>query len=500
VTIFLPVVITGLLAWYDSVPPLWWDEGWTLNVARNWVETGHYGHYLYREPAPPSLAASFPVVAPVALSFRLFGVGIWQGRLPGLLFAIGSLALIYLLAERLYGKQTGAGALVVLLFLPGAQNLHPLFVGRQVLGEMPAMFYLLGGYLCLYLALAKKPVYMIGGILLWGAAVSAKTQVLPFWVVSLLVPAGIALSKGWRRHSALICLAMAGAWLSSRLIPAIQDLLVAAPLLPKTPVAGLNFVTGFVIDPQVRIVAILLASTMGLHTCLGLIRAFYHSLYVWKQPVEDPASEIVRLALLLLAGSWFAWYILFGMFWPRYLFPAVFLGSIFTYQMIVAFSSQLRRETKHTGIQRPLFQNLRTRYNLQPFLLVLALGIVVPLTWISMLNSFQPAARGTLGEVVAYLNTETERDARIESYDSELFFLLERSYHFPPSELSVDLIQRGLVDPSTPIDYDPLAWDPDYLVTGGFSKQWGVYNKVLSSGVFHLVKTFPGYEIYARVR
>ena len=24
----------------ESVPPLWWDEGWTLSVARNWIGDG----------------------------------------------------------------------------------------------------------------------------------------------------------------------------------------------------------------------------------------------------------------------------------------------------------------------------------------------------------------------------------------------------------------------------------------------------------------------------
>ncbi len=35
-------IVAGLLR-LVAVPPLWWDEGWTLTVARNWVESGHYG-------------------------------------------------------------------------------------------------------------------------------------------------------------------------------------------------------------------------------------------------------------------------------------------------------------------------------------------------------------------------------------------------------------------------------------------------------------------------
>jgi hypothetical protein len=34
-------IVVGLLR-LIAAPLLWWDEGWTLTVARNWVESGHY--------------------------------------------------------------------------------------------------------------------------------------------------------------------------------------------------------------------------------------------------------------------------------------------------------------------------------------------------------------------------------------------------------------------------------------------------------------------------
>src|SRR4030095_7239162 len=76
----------------ESAPPLWWDEGWTLSVARNWVEQGHYGQLQAGVPAAPALSAATPVVAPIALSFRLLGIGLWQGRLVGVVFTLGALA------------------------------------------------------------------------------------------------------------------------------------------------------------------------------------------------------------------------------------------------------------------------------------------------------------------------------------------------------------------------------------------------------------------------
>lgn len=166
----------------ESIPPLWWDEGWTLSVARNWVERGHYGRLLDGEPTSTGLAAAFPVTAPIALSFRLLGVGIWQGRLVGLLFTLGTLGLMYYLACRLYDRSVAIWTLAVLLLM---SPLHPVVAGRQVLGEMPAVFYLLAGYACFLSALRKSPWFMAAAVGFWAIALNTKAQVLPFWMASL---------------------------------------------------------------------------------------------------------------------------------------------------------------------------------------------------------------------------------------------------------------------------------------------------------------------------
>src|SRR5690242_14234551 len=97
---FLALLFLGL--WNLSGPGVWWDEGWTMSVARNLAERGHYGRLLDGQLAPPGLEAAFPVTLPIALVFKLFGVGIWQGRLFGVLCTVAALALMYYLALRLY--------------------------------------------------------------------------------------------------------------------------------------------------------------------------------------------------------------------------------------------------------------------------------------------------------------------------------------------------------------------------------------------------------------
>ena len=188
----------------DSNPPVFWDEGWTLNVARNWITLGHYGQLNDGQPIGPGLSAAFPVVVPVALSFRLFDVGVWQGRLPSVLYLFASLGLLIFLAERLYNRTIAIGTLVLLIFISGSVALHPLNSGRTVIGEMPMLFFLLSGYSLLFLALRKSKWFILPAGLLWGLAIETKAQTLPFYLVSLTIPLLVTIWKRWWQQSLLL--------------------------------------------------------------------------------------------------------------------------------------------------------------------------------------------------------------------------------------------------------------------------------------------------------
>jgi hypothetical protein len=183
----------------DSAPPVWWDEGWTMSVARNWVVDGHYGRSLLGRPAPPGLEATFPVTASVALSFRLLGVGLVQARIPSVIFTLGTLALLYYLARHLYNRPVAITTLLVLLFTPFHPDLHPVLAGRQVLGEIPALFFLLTGY-AIFLSAHDRPLLTMPLVVcFWGTALITKLQVFPFWLTSLLVPLALAVfTRAWK--------------------------------------------------------------------------------------------------------------------------------------------------------------------------------------------------------------------------------------------------------------------------------------------------------------
>src|SRR5712692_1203021 len=223
----------------DSTPPLYWDEGWTLSVARNWIERGHYGRLLAGDLAPPGKEAAFPVTAPVALSFRLFGVGVRQGRLVGVLFMLATLGITYYLARQLYDRRVAAGTLAVLLLLPMYPQLHPLFMGRTVLAEIPMLFYLLTGYTCFLLSTYWSIYFIFLALLFWGIALITKAQVLPFWTISLALPLLVTLFKRQWKFAGLLAVGLGASLLVSQCLLLLEQFLLRGHTLPKTHLSGL---------------------------------------------------------------------------------------------------------------------------------------------------------------------------------------------------------------------------------------------------------------------
>jgi hypothetical protein len=507
------LIISATLIQLDRQPPLWWDEGWTLVVARNWAVDGFFGRYLAGTPDSPGLAGGFPVIAPVAASFRLLGVGVWQGRLPGVLCLWAAFALLYFLADRLYNRAVAVGAVVVTLLMSVGPWLHPLIVGRQVLGEAPTVFYLLAGYACLWGALRRRAWLILLAVCFFAISIRVKAQVPPFWMVSMLLPFAVAVYRRWWRAVILLVIAITGSYFTANYgIAWLQGTLIAGHSVVGSGVAGLVEVTAVVLDLNIRLDAISIVLTFGLPTLIGLaavVLESFRGLIPGKNAAprepQDLSIETVKLALLGLTGSWLAWFVLLGMSYPRYLFPVIFIGSIFT-------SALLYRLTMHFSLQKTVKQAnavfLHRQFKhetLGALLAVILIAVTVPfnlftLDLLSFYIDYNPNARPVAEQVDAYLNIHTPSQALIETYDSELFFLLDRRYHYPPDDVHVALIRRADLKQDVSIEYNPLAADPDYLVVGHFSRKWHLYDNVIASGAFHKIEEFPGYEIYERVR
>jgi hypothetical protein len=76
--------------------------------------------------------------------------------------------------------------------------------------------------------------------------------------------------------------------------------------------------------------------------------------------------------------------------------------------------------------------------------------------------------------------------------------LLNRNYHFPPDQYHVDKMRDTLLGDRVPDTYNPLAVQPDYIVTGHYARMWKIYDAALATGVYQLVYANPEYQVYAK--
>lgn len=495
ILLFLIIAASGLIG-LNRYPPAWWDEGWTLMVARNWVEQGHYGLYQDGLPRDAGLAGHFPVVAMVALSFKIFGVGVWQGRLPIVLTTLAALALLYYFSNQWWGRKVALGTVIVSLFL-AAPQVSILNIGRQTMGEVPALCFLLAGYACLELAFKYSRYWLIVTAVFWGLCIATKSQPLPFWIVSVsFYIIACIVRREWRKNGWVLLTTFASITIYQLIksIPAMLDQSTAS----SNMVEGLMGITGLVLDKNVRWLAMVMVINYGLPTLLGL------SWSGWKllQEVRDRKKLIFpeKWAIWGFASSWFAWYLLLGTFWVRYLLPAVVIAGPF----IAASLSDLTRGYDFKWVIRHsalLMTGKEKRLGFQALfcllLIIMALTINLKMTIISfnetLINNPQAAAQ-KLQEIIP-------AGALVETYESEIMFLAPSvQFHFPPDQTSVKAIERGNLDPGKSVNYDPLEANPDYVLVGIFGWMWGIYNNVTDPGIYKLQASFNGYQLYSRVR
>ncbi len=493
-------LLTPTLLLLNDAPAPWWDEGWTMLVARHWVADGFYGRMPATGAEGPGLSAAFPTTALVALSFTLFGVGVWQARLPSVIVTIISLVLLYTLARRLYDRTVAWGTLAIVLLTGSHLDVNPVHVGRQVLAEPIQICALLGGYLA-FLPAARGPGWgWPAALLLWGLALVAKQQTLPFWVASLLLPLGLALWRRSWRVAAVLLGALAGGWLSWKLLDTGIALLLAGHTAPSPLLPGLTRAVALALTPSARELALTVLSASGMPAILGISWATAQTVRRAGVLDLDDRHELVRLMLLSLAASWLLWYAALSIGWPRYAYPALVLASPFAAALASQLTGGMRIRSTVKQIADSLLRGQSHQKAAVTFLVLVLGGLLIPVTASQLYLSFTQRRDDAVFRVLDFLNTQTAPQALVESYESEIFPPLRRPYHYPPDETNVQIIRRIEHHEIVDYDYNPLVANPDYLVIGVVGRASGLYDDILARGAFRIIRHERLYDIYARVR
>lgn len=358
--IFLAAACTVFFATYkltDS-PALWYDEGLYSGIAAytsvhgtQAVQTGPNSFISTKE-----MTVGYPLIYPVALSYRLFGIGALQGRAVMAIYICLFVLAAYVLVRLMFGAAAGGWAALFLASFPMLYG-----NGKSVIGEIPGLFFLIltcisllllerSGYkramfyvlfgLSAGLCIATKPIFL----LLLGALFI--TYLLRWKRIPLNVP-GVALGAG----AFLLATAV---WAYLQFGPGIS--LHAVLTFYANPYSSAN-IGRLILQNAVRFVT----ESTPLYTLI-LMLVWAAALWIRRKKMEVSSAELsafffcilVLIAYLRLPG------------WYRYLFPALIVALIFLPQSLQTVYSSV---TQKIRFLRPV-----SKYTFLPYVAVLLLA------------------------------------------------------------------------------------------------------------------------------
>jgi hypothetical protein len=490
----------------DSIPYPWFDEGWTLTTARNWVEHGKYALHLGDEwVSAETMTQSFTVTTPIAISFKLFGVGLVSGRLPNILYTIGMLAWLFAITAELYDHRVAWGTLVVAFLLPPSLELQPFILGRQALGEIPMIFFLLGGYWFLYQTLKqpRKLLFFICASLFWGLAIITKSQPVPFWLASLLLPLLLALKNKDYQALKIFGLLIPGTIIFSTLFSLINNSLLASAPLYGPPVSP-DYLKLLVWNPDsvIRLNAVMGFISVGIFPVIGMVHIFKKNWAVFKSETRFSPHAWLELSLLVLTFSWTIWYLIGSWGWYRYYLPAYIICWSFFTKAIYDWTTGFDLKTIIKRLSTVTPKSWKTIISHMGGIAILVISFLM--AWLNtswFISTIPNITNRSIYTLAEYIQTNTTPTALIETYEGELLFILsDHRIHFPAHEIEEELNRRTFLKEDIAITYDPLAANPDILIVGNFARLWHLYDPLLEGIEFKLITKIGRYDIYQRVR
>ena len=468
-----------------NYPYLWWDEAIFSETAANVVQ---HGRYAFTVQSPDQLSdldfrisAGPSIILPVALSYRLLGVGLVQGRLVAGFFLVFAFLALFLCSRRLFGPA--AALLAVLLALLGTDVIH---WGRSVLGDVPAQgLFLFGTWLIIRSLEEDSPAALFLGGLFLGLAFDAKE----FYGMAFLPPMAALVWRDWgawrlwTRKLVLYVLGVSVPLLSylafkavilGGLIPAVLHFLEQKALLRH------EFFTPFTIGRvYVESFRYLLTNPLFL---AGLLGCFW----LWR-------TGRLTLGRTLWLANFFLWTLVYftAIFWYRFALPALFLATPLAAFLICRVLACLTK-----GLApRPL------KLVTAGLLAALFMG-VFPVTGLECLRDVPRYHGNPPSRLVDYLRQRVPSRSLIETPEYELAFLDdEHPIHLMPAFYIIESGDQGvkLLNPRRyPYNFNKVR--ADVLILGYFGKSIfaQIYPPALVNKYWRKVAQLDCYDIYVR--
>lgn len=137
-----------------------YDEFFNLQIPKNLVENGQYATYYNLEYHlfNPMITTGPSVLIPIAIFFKIFGTNYLVSRFIMLCFFILMCLFLYIVSREFFGRKVAYLSLIFVILIPGSFT-----IGLKVLGEIPAVMYLLIGVylLCIYEKQNNKKIILL---------------------------------------------------------------------------------------------------------------------------------------------------------------------------------------------------------------------------------------------------------------------------------------------------------------------------------------------------
>lgn len=491
----LSMVALVMLAFVNlsDYPKMWFDEGIHLHVPKAVVNYGVYadcssdGFRYYG----PTLSVGPTVMLPVAFALWIGGVGVWQARAVMALYLVLAIVAFFALARRVENPRFAWVATALLLASPGVDI---VWLGRQLLGEVPGLLFLVLGlivWLDGWPAASLRRLALAG--LLFGLAVVTKYQFL------ILLGPGLVLACAADRLyyrqlapvSFLVPLAITvvcfAAWQAIGIVYLGPS--VASENLKLMAAATAGAAASFSADQMRRAAEYLL--DFRLYASL-LLPALAYTLF--RAVARDRRSQMwTTLLCFVLPG--FCWFVTMSIGWPRYAFAAAAVGALMVARLLGDLTGGFRWRGLR-GAGRPN-SAVPAALGLTAWLwLVLAVAPGIAMSAHRVL--FPPPNHAQA--MAMYLDRHVPRTALVETWEPEMGFLTDHRYHYPPPALLIDAVAFIWTGgPPLAARYDFLDdAHPDYVLEGEFARWVKLYPDAVLEQGYRLETEIGAYRLYGR--
>ena len=424
------------------------------------------------------------------LSFRVFEPGVWAARIVIVLFTLSALlGLVAVIAQT--GARFRTRVVFITLFVitfpaPGETNF--MLLGRQVLGENPALAFMIAALLLWWRNWESQQLVsdVFCGILLALSLLTKLQVAMPLALVILCV----ALIRAAKRRAALwrglVPLATAaGVYLLWTIVTQIGTPEILRSEHRQIMLEGvhIHFLSGLFpakFDRTITLILVLVALATGFVGWRWL-----RQLSEMQTPTTQERAENT-LALMIALGV--IWVAVFSIGWPRYyysilIFALILIGE-FLWQALAAASLRLTRGRAEIA---------------ERLTLTGATGCILLFMNLHVLSDIHQALPDYAGQMSAYIDAHVPGEAIIETWEWQVDALSQhRQYHHPHQLMMWEALRQHSRERQFNLKYDLLQANPDYLLLGTFGVWTGIYDMKIVGEQFDWEAGFGPYQLYRR--